>query len=132
MIRFSQTVWMLFLAILIGAVGADAGSPAARVGDVGQPGFHSGSQIVNGGSSVLINGQLAARVGSATTCPQICLIPFPLPHSAGNVTSGSSSVFINGVPATHLGGTIIEPGTPGLCQPVHSIASGSSDVFIGP
>ena len=39
--------------------------------------------------------------------------------------------FVNGVPAARAGDTIIESGTPGACQPVHSILSGSLNVFIG-
>ncbi len=110
----------------------NAGSPAARVGDSGQPGLHAGSVIAAGSPNVFINGLAAARQGDPTTCPQICLIPFPIPHSPGSVSLGSATVFINSLAAVRIGDTIIEPGTPAACQPMHSVTSGSLSVQIGP
>jgi len=118
--------------LALGAAPADAGPPAARVGDPGSPGFHAGSAISLGSGDVFVNGVPAARLGSPTSCPQVCPVPVPAPHSPGTVTVGSTSVFVNGAGAARQGDTIVEPGTPSACQPVHAIATGSPNVFIGP
>jgi len=120
------------LAVLLLSAGVvQAGPPAARLTDPGHPAFHAGSSIVAGSSNVSINGLPVSRLGDSTLCPQVCLIPFPFPHSPGLITSASGTVLVNGVPAARVGDTIIESGTPGACQPVHSIFLGSPNVFIG-
>jgi uncharacterized Zn-binding protein involved in type VI secretion len=118
-------------ALLALPFAAQAGPPAARVGDPGHPAFHVGSAVLAGSPNVRINGLGAARAGDFTSCPQLCFVPLPVPHSSGLITAGSGTVRINGVPAARVGDVIIESGTPGACQPAHSITSGSPSVFIG-
>ena len=112
-----------------------AAAPAARLGD---PGFHAGSQVAGGAGSVRINGLPAARAGDATSCPQICTLPFPpfnVTHGGGTIRTGSPTVLIEGLPAARENDTIEEPALipyTSCGPPVHAVALGSPNVIIGP
>ena len=78
-------------------------------------------------TNVLINGIGAVRVGDimAAHPDGLPCTPTPIPHSPA-LSTGSATVFINGLPAGRVG-DLYDTGTPF----VHTIVSGSPDVFIG-
>lgn len=84
---------------------------AARIGDSHACPVtgHSVNAIVSGESSVLINGQAAATIGSSTAC-------------GASIVSGSGTVTINGKPAAVIGSATSHGGV---------ITSASGDVLIG-
>jgi uncharacterized Zn-binding protein involved in type VI secretion len=100
---------------------AQAGSPAARVGDL----TTHGGVIQSGSPDVRIAGQPAWRVGDFATCPIV--IPPGIPHVGGPIaTAGSSTtVFINGQPAARVGSLITEPYGPS------QVSIGAPTVLIG-
>lgn len=103
--------------------GMTSGEHAGHVDELGNP-LHPASPISgtisgNCSSTVFINVQPAATVGSTTTESDIC------DTGNGVVSTGSSKVFINGKPAARIGDTVIpHNGTA-------SITGGSSSVIIG-
>lgn len=91
--------------------------PAARIGDKhtcrhGNPVPHNGGPILTGAATVIIGGQLAARV----TDKARCIGP------SDTIVQGSSTVLIEGLPAARLGDRTDHDGV---------IVSGCPNVLIG-
>lgn len=105
-------MFMLYLPML----NAWAGGPAARLADT----TSTGGTVLNGSSTVLINGRPAARLNDTATC----LVYNPFPNlQPGPIVTGSYTVLINGMPAANLGSLV------NTAQPC-TIATGSSTVLI--
>ena len=84
------------------------GQPAARMGDMTA---HGGS-IILGAPTVLIGGQMAARMGDMHVCPMVTPGVPPIPHVGGPVTLGSATVLIAGQPAARVGDMLVCVGPP--------------------
>jgi uncharacterized Zn-binding protein involved in type VI secretion len=92
---------------------------AVRVGDPNT----AGGLMLNGATSVLINGRPAAYLGSKYSPHPCCGAKgCPPTHCKGSVMLGSSSVTVEGKPLTYV-------GAPDLCG--HTRARGSTDVVVG-
>jgi uncharacterized Zn-binding protein involved in type VI secretion len=79
--------------------------------------------IIPGGSTVLIGGLPAARVGDQT---QPCMLPTCVPGGPGIIEKGSATVIINGQPAARLG----DPTTHPVCAA--AIIPGPAGVILPP
>ena len=97
------------------------GQPAARVGDT----TAHGGTIAIGCPTVLIGGQMAARVGDMHTCPISTPSTPPIPHVGGPILKGSATVLIGGVPAARQGDMATCVGPP------DTIVLGCMTVLIG-
>ncbi len=113
--------------ILLAAMPALAGQPAARVGDL----MTSGGVILpSGAPTVLIGGLPAARQSDLTSDPRI--LPPPKPFTpptfcpGGPIVNGSATVFIGGLPAARVG----DLAPSGACPPP-TIIQGAPTVLIG-
>jgi uncharacterized Zn-binding protein involved in type VI secretion len=92
---------------------------AQRVGDMNQV----GGVILNGDSSVLINGRAAAVVGSSVSPHPCCGSPTcPPTHCSARTTALGTGVLIGGKP-------LVVTGDKDTCS--HSRVMGSADVLIG-
>ncbi len=74
---------------------------------------HTAKSILQGASTVLINGKLAARLGDACQC---------LNGPDNQITTGSKKVFINGKAAVRIDDKTAHGG---------KVTAGSENVFIG-
>ncbi len=110
--------WILCLIFVVASF-LQAGSPAARVGDMTS---HGGSIIGPGCPTVLIGGMPAARVGDMHACPMMTGL---VPHVGGPIALGSPTVLIGGMPAARVGDMAICVGPPA------TIALGCPTVLIG-
>ena len=98
---------------------AQAGSPAARVGDMTS---HGGSIVGPGCPTVLIGSMPAARMGDMHVCPMVTGF---VPHVGGPIALGSATVMIGNMPAARVGDMAICVGPPA------TIALGCPTVLIG-
>jgi uncharacterized Zn-binding protein involved in type VI secretion len=89
--------------------------------------------LVVGEPTVLIAGQMAARVGDNQVCP--LATEAGLPHVGGAVTDGSTTVFIGGKLAARVGDgcdCLMAPDAPPGTEAIPNvIASGTDDVLRG-
>ena len=115
----AQMVRWILSGVFVVASFAQAGSPAARIGDVTT---HGGVIIGPGCSTVIIGGMPAARMGDMHTCPMMTGL---IPHVGGPIALGSLTVMIGGMPAARLGDMVLCVGPPDL------IALGCPTVLIG-
>jgi uncharacterized Zn-binding protein involved in type VI secretion len=91
-------LYFLFTILIASAVRSTAG-PGVTVG----ASTSHGGTVVNGSSSVRINGSPIARIGSQQNCPLIGANS--VPHSGGTIQTGSTSVRVNGAPVA-LNGSV--------------------------
>lgn len=63
--------------------------------------------MVQGSTTVFVEGIPAARVGDFVSCPLTCGATGP-PHTGGAILTGSTSVFIDGLPAARVGSLVAE------------------------
>ena len=124
---FKPIVIIILLANSLFVATADAGNPAARIGDS----MNSGGVILPPGApTVMIGGKPAARLGDQTSDPRV----FPPPNifsppiicTGGPIINGSATVLIGGLPAARLG----DLASSGPCPP-HTIIQGAPTVLIG-
>jgi uncharacterized Zn-binding protein involved in type VI secretion len=118
----AQMVRWILSGVLIAASFVQAGSPAARVGDVTS---HGGTIIGPGCPTVLIGGMPAARIGDMHVCPMLNPGMPPVPHIGGPIALGSLTVMIGGMPAARLGDMAVCNGPPA------TIVLGCPTVLIG-
>lgn len=116
-----KTCCFAFVLVVLGAAGAHAQAPAARIGDA----TSHGGAVTTGAPTVLIGGKPAARMLDAASCPVVSPQPGPPPHVGGPIATGSSSVFIGGQPAARVGDTVTETGATSV------IVAGAPTVLIG-
>lgn len=90
---------------------------ACRIGDQN----NAGGTIMDGASSVFINGQPAGLVGSTLTPHAPFHRKSHPPHKSAKITSGSESVLVDGKPIAKIGSS-------NSCG--HSMVQGSSDVNV--
>ncbi len=113
--------WIL-LGVFAVASFVQAGSPAARVGDMTS---HGGVITGPGCPTVLIGGMPAARMGDMHVCPILNPVMPPLPHIGGPIVTGSADVLIGGMLATRMGDMASCVGPPA------TIVLGCPTVMIG-
>ena len=103
--------------------------PAARMNDE----TAHGGTIVLGEPTVLIGGEMAARVGDSQTCPMTTTEG--VPHVGGAITSGSATVLIGGKAAARIGDgcdCVMGPDAPEGTEAIpNTIATGEMTVLIG-
>jgi uncharacterized Zn-binding protein involved in type VI secretion len=120
--RLFSILFLSFILVAILNSHVQAGSPAARVGDMTSHGTPLSPGP--GSTNVFIGGMPAWR---ATVDLHVCpLFQAPgVPHVGGYVVLGSTTVLINNFPAARVGDVIVESGPPNV------IVMGFATVLIG-
>lgn len=107
-------------------ISAPAGFLMARATDK-LDAAHPGACISTGSGSVIVDGQLAARMSDALICPKV--EPGPVPHVGGFIAQGNPTVIVDHMLAARQDHMTVCTGCgmPGALKPIHA-----KEVHIGP